>query len=251
MSADLSVQASAISRFKKERFLVGLSEDDFRDRVVRPLFLRQGFRDGRDLCGPTEEGKDCVFVAENQLGLREVWVLQTKKGRLNLASKASQNLVEAATQLRTALATKVIFVASKERRLPDKVILCASGKINESARDYVVDDLQDPRILFLDPDDLVPLIDKHFPELWFDIDAAVRPYLRALKRLVEDLAEDLVPELGTRSVQSAATDSMFVTLFLNRTETKVRLDGAERLCANRSSSKSRSMRFSIDVSGSF
>lgn len=33
-----------ISRFKKERFLLSMSEDDFRDKVVRPLFLRQGLR---------------------------------------------------------------------------------------------------------------------------------------------------------------------------------------------------------------
>jgi hypothetical protein len=109
MSSDLTSQAAAISRFKKERFLATLSEDDFRDTVVRPLFLRQGLDDGRDLCGPTEEGKDAVFIAQNPLGLRDVYVVQTKKGSLNLARKATQNIEDAATQLKTALATRVVL----------------------------------------------------------------------------------------------------------------------------------------------
>ena len=47
----LTERAKALSRFKKERYLLSLSEDAFRDEVVRPLFLRQGLGDGRDLCG--------------------------------------------------------------------------------------------------------------------------------------------------------------------------------------------------------
>ena len=79
MSEGLTQRAAAISRFKKERFLLSLSEDDFRDLVVRPLLLRQGLQDGRDLCGPFEEGKDALFVAIDQLGLQNIWVVQTKK----------------------------------------------------------------------------------------------------------------------------------------------------------------------------
>ena len=109
-------QAQAISRFKKERFLLSLSEDKFRDEVVRPLYLRLGVEDGRDLCGPMEKGKDAVFVARNQLGMEEVWVVQTKKGKLNLAKKAGTNLIEASVQLRTALRTRVSFIASKPSR---------------------------------------------------------------------------------------------------------------------------------------
>src|SRR5687767_14883174 len=123
MTSDLHANASAVSRFKKLRFLLELSEDDFRDRVVRPLFLRQGLRDGRDTCGPTEHGKDAVFLADNALGLQEVYVVQTKKGPLTLARKATHNIVDATTQLKTALATRVVFVATKEKKYPDKAIL--------------------------------------------------------------------------------------------------------------------------------
>ena len=54
--------ASRLPLFKKQEYLRAFSEDDFRDQVLRPLFLRKGLTDGRDYCGPTEEGKDCLFI---------------------------------------------------------------------------------------------------------------------------------------------------------------------------------------------
>ena len=57
-------KAKMISRFKKERFLRQMSEEEFRDRVIRPLLLRRGFQDGRDMCGPSEKGKDSVFLSK-------------------------------------------------------------------------------------------------------------------------------------------------------------------------------------------
>lgn len=150
----LNVQT--ISRLKKDRFLLSLSEDEFRDRVVRPLLLRIGFQDGRDLCGPTEAGKDAIFVKIDLLGTKQLFAVQTKKGNLNLASKASHNLVNAITQLRTALTTDIVLTASKERLRPLQVYLCASGKINDSARDHISREVPSPSIVFLDSEDLVP-----------------------------------------------------------------------------------------------
>jgi hypothetical protein len=84
---------NSISRFKKERFLRTLSEDDFRDKVVRPLFLRRGFKDGREMCGTKEEGKDTLFIDEDKLGMKQIWVVQTKAGNLNLSGQYSQNTI--------------------------------------------------------------------------------------------------------------------------------------------------------------
>ena len=209
----------AISRFKKERFLLGMSEDDFRDKVVRPLFLRQGLADGRDLCGPTEQGKDAVFVHTDKLGMQDLYVVQTKKGALNLSGKFQANLLTATTQLRTALGTSIPMIASRRKAFPSKAFLCASGKVNESARRHMVDEIKDPRVVVLDSDDLIPKIDEHMPELWLGIDADLFPYLRAVKNLVEHPSEeqatsDLLPG-GT--LLDAAADSMFVQLRLHRT----------------------------------
>ena len=182
---NLKEQAATISRFKKERYLRQLSEHEFRDRIVRPLLLRRGLKDGRDICGPQEAGKDAIFVADNALGMLDIFALQTKKGHLNLGRQRSQNVVDAATQLKTALSTSVILLVSKEKRYPNRAILCASGKINDAARQYICEDVKDPNLLFLDSEELIPLIDEWMPEFWCDIDADLFPYLRALKRSIE------------------------------------------------------------------
>ncbi|MFQ5999116.1 MAG: NACHT domain-containing protein, partial [Candidatus Bathyarchaeia archaeon] len=180
--------------------------------------VRRGLKDGRDVCGPLEKGKDAIFVAIDQLDMSDVYVVQTKRGNLNLARKASQNIVEAITQLKTALATKVIFISTREKKLPSKVVLCASGKINDSARQHILDQVDDPRIIFMDSDDLIPSIDEIYPELWFGIDAQILPYLRALKQHVEVSSESLpmAEVLPQEGMLGAATDKMFVSLRLWR-----------------------------------
>ncbi len=213
----------SISRFKKERFLLAMIEDKFRDEVVRPLFLRQGLRDGRDVCGVSEKGKDAIFFATDSLGIEDMYVVQTKKGSLNMSRKAGENIVEAIIQLKTALATSVPLPAKHTQKLPAKAFLCASGKINESARDHIVQQVGDPRIIILDADDLIPKIDEFFPELWLGIDAQIFPYLRAIRRMVESASDDnsaysdIVPDGG---VLDAATDAMFVQLRLHRSTVK-------------------------------
>ena len=166
----------AISRNKKEAFLSELSEDEFRDRVVRTLYFRLGYGDGRELCGPLEKGKDTIFSEKSKLGHTDIVAVQTKKGNLNLASKASQNLESAIAKLRRALATSIPLLEAKKKVLPSRVHLCASGKINEHARHHIIETVQDPRIEFLDCDELIPLIDVYFPEIWLDIDSDIPPY---------------------------------------------------------------------------
>lgn len=218
-----------ISRFKKHRFLLQMSEDQFRDEVVRPLFTRQGFADGQDLCGPHEKGKDALFVARDNLGIEDVYVVQTKKGNINLARKAYENLLEAVTQLKTAAQTKVTFIKTKKKQLPVKVILAVSGKMNEAAREHIVHEIDDPRLLFLDSDDLIPKIDKLLPELWLGIDANIAPYLRKLKQVIESADETLaIAELLPRESQIAvATDNGFVLLQLYRMTTRFKRESGK------------------------
>lgn len=94
-----------ISREAKQRFMLKLSEDRFRDEVVRPLLLLKGLKDGRELCGPTEQGKDALFYEHDLLDNLEVIAVQTKKGSVNLAAKASHNIENIVAQLRTAAGT--------------------------------------------------------------------------------------------------------------------------------------------------
>jgi len=223
MSTISSVVAS-ISRFKKERYLLSLSEDDFRDRVVRPLFLRQGLKDGRDMCGPSEKGKDAIFIATDPLSFENVYVVQTKKGKVNMAKSAPTNIVEIITQLRTALETPVVFVKTKQKKYPAKVFLCSSGKINDNARNHILESVSDPRLEFIDSDDLIPLLDEKLPELWLGIDSDIFPYLRSLKKSLETNQEELLigDVQSAGSVLETVSGKMFVSLNLFRTTLRPR-----------------------------
>lgn len=216
--ADPIELARSISRFKKENFLKDKSEDEFRDEVIRPLFYRLGYGDGQDLCGPMEEGKDAIFTETNRLNVTELIAVQTKRGNLNLASRAQQNLLNAVTQLQTALKTSISLINPKGKRLPDKVILCASGKINQRARTHIVSEIHDTNLQFLDSDNLIPLIDEHFPELWLNIDANILPYFRAVKDFVEGSIRTTGPsgQEGDTIFTGAAADDSFLSLTLYR-----------------------------------
>jgi len=211
------IDSKIISRFKKEKFIREKPEKDFRDTVVRPLFLRTGLKDGRDLCGIDEEGKDCFFIGIDQLEQRLLYVVQTKKGNVNLTAEASKSLITAITQLRTSLATQVCLPCSKEKMYPSFAVLCASGKINGKARKHICDEIKDTRLKFYDIDELIPLIDTHYSELWLGIDAEKVPYFNKLKELISRIANTLLPPelIVGDSKLSAATDQTYIPLRLN------------------------------------
>lgn len=212
------IDVKNISRFKKEKYIASLSEDDFRDQVIRPLFLRLGYKDGRDLCGPSEEGKDAVFYELNRLGQKEYLAVQTKRGKLNMASKASQNLISAIVQLQTALATPIALIKEKTTVYPSKVYLCASGKINNTARSHITSETRDTRIHFLDSDEVIPLIDEHFPELWLGIDVELLPYLRSLREFIEGARTTSDSNYILGSILSgAASDATYIEINIYRT----------------------------------
>jgi energy-coupling factor transporter ATP-binding protein EcfA2 len=218
------INPELISIHKKYRFLLEMSEDDFRDKVVRPLFLRMGLKDGRELCGINEEGKDALFIGVSTLRQKELYYVQTKKGNLNLASKIVQNVITAITQLKTALDTPYVFLPDKKKIYPSRVILCASGSINQSARKHILDEIKDPRISFYDKDDLIPLIDELYAELWLGIDADKLPYLKNLKKYLEQFSENaLLSDLvAVDSKLSVVTRELYVPLKLYFTEEVIR-----------------------------
>jgi len=221
---NVEIDPASISRFKKERFLKVYSEDEFRDRVVRPLFLKKNLRDGRDLCGPMEHGKDCVFINTTPLGDDEIWAVQTKAGNLNLSRKASQSVVEAVTQLKTALTTRVPFPAKGAAKKPNRVYLCVSGKMNERARTHVLEEIDDTRIMILDSDDLIPMIDDVYAELWYGIDADRNPYLKNLMQyLIEQSDTIAVSELDqSDKLTPPITEDTYLPLSVYRIIDRVR-----------------------------
>jgi len=225
-----SVVAKRISSVAKKKFLAAMTEDDFRDRVVHPLFVEKGMEFGKDVCGINEQGKDCYFWLQHPVVGRTLTVVQTKRGKLNLARKPKENVEEAATQMRTAITTKVCNPANGTEILPSSAILVASGEINTSARQHITSKINDGRLSFLDVDDIIPLVDELMPEFWNGIDADKLPYLKNLRSNLLEQSETIdVSEIGINAgTPSPITDETFVQLYMHRYKTILKKHNQER-----------------------
>ncbi|MBA8882268.1 NACHT domain-containing protein [Dokdonella fugitiva] len=213
----------SISRIEKEKFLLSLDEDRFREAVVRRLFYRLGLKDGRDLCGPEEHGKDALFYSLDLMGEKEYVAVQTKVGNINLSGKATTNLLDITAQLRTARESPYVCVSTRTKIFVSKVYLIASGRINAHARERIVESIKDVGIKFLDRDDLITKIDETCPEIWLDIDAELSPYLQALEKRVEDqavISNDAGMVFGAQGGFLAAADESYIDVKLICPSTK-------------------------------
>ena len=219
----LTTLGDIVNQEDKERYLLSLLEDDFRSHVVVPLYKRMGLNFLRDTHGLDEEGKDCIFTATDPLGLLTVYAIQTKKGHITMSRQATENVVEAQVQLRTALETDIILTQHHQKVKPFRVILCTSGKINTAARKHIFDNIGDPRITFFDASDLIPKIDELFPEFWFGIDADKFPYLQKLRENILS-ARDVITFGDNKNdgrPTSPVTDEAYIPLYLTRFTTKI------------------------------
>ena len=100
---------------------------------------------------------------------------------------------------------------------PNKAILCASGTINDAARQHILNTIKNPNIQFLDVNELIPLIDKNLPELWLEIEADTLPYLRIVQQQMSGLDDISIGSQDQDGVLAgAADDKTFVGLNLFR-----------------------------------
>lgn len=214
MNSTHDLPAVGISMEEKKRRLSEMPESDFRDKVVLPLFLTLGYKDGRVVHGSDEEGKDLVFIEDDKFGRPKIVCVQTKKGKINMASREPQHVTTAITQIRTALSTKVAHLESKQQSYPDEVFLCVSGTINTKARNYICKELSyDSRLKFLDAESLINSIDKESPQIWQGISADVFKHYSAIQRYVEKSNPDVI--------SPHAHDGAFVSLNFYRYKEEV------------------------------
>lgn len=212
-----------IPLFKKQEYLKTLTEDDFGDKIVRPLYLQLGLKHGKDICGPDEDGKDCYMWGEDVIRGRVLYLVQTKRGDLKMSSKASDNVTNVTAQLRTALETPVKDSSTRQTVYADYVILAASGEINKKAQGFITDQIKDKRLLFRGSDELIPEIDMHIPEVWFGIDTKRLPYLKRLREYLINQSDTIdVSQLSPGGAGVAPiTDDAFIQLYLQRYKTKI------------------------------
>lgn len=220
-ASEASLISRKLSDERKREALDALSEDEFRDKVIRPLYRHQGLTHLRDVCGPDEEGKDCLFLAPGPLGEQILIAVQTKAGPISMPGTNPNNSLIAYThQLEMALKTSVVLDDGVTKLRPLQAHLCASGKISNSARNYLFEHLDGERIKVLGSDQIIEMIDKHFHEFWLGVDAERFPYVKELRRRL-CCADDVI-RIGeppaAPGADCPALDGNYVQLKLTRME---------------------------------
>lgn len=212
---------TALSHDSKRQRLAALTEDQFRDEVVRPLFMLQGFRSYRDVCGQDEEGKDCILLKDAEFGAIQLYAIQTKSGKLNMTRKASENIETAITQLRTALNTAVPLLSPPRMQKPDVVYLCCSGNTNTAARRHIVEALHDSRLRIMDADDAIQAIDQFYPTFWLNISHYKRRYLEAFRERLLNLSDAVFLSSGSDPHVLPFAEEAYVSQRLFRITTQI------------------------------
>lgn len=227
--SESSMIAQKLTDAKKREVLDGMSEEDFRDKVVRPIYRRRGLTHLRDTHGTDELGSDCIFVGKDPLGSPMVIAIQTKKGPVTMAGTTPSNaLTVIETQLDMALKTPILLGDNATKLKPAQSHLCTTGKISNSARTHLENKLEAHRIKLFGSDELVEIIDAVYPEFWLGVDADRFPYARELRRRL-CTAEDVIKVLalsGEPGTDSPVIDENYLRLRLThmgqKTVTKVK-----------------------------
>ncbi len=225
-----------LSHSEKLVRIASFTEDDFRDAVVRPIFLLQGYNKYHDTCGADEEGRDCVLLKKGEFDQDIVCAIQTKSGNLNMSREPAKNVHEAIAQLRTALNTKIPLLHSHTTVLPDYVYLCASGRINLKAKRYITDEVDDRRLKFLDAEDLISAIDERWKGFWLRLSPYWQPYLQQERKKLLAMSDAvLLTSVDDGGGLSPISDEAYVSQKLFRVST--RFDFAKQARRENSNSK--------------
>jgi hypothetical protein len=119
--------------------LKNLSEDDLRQKVLIPLMFGLGCQDVRDNCGPSELGKDVLYLSRDHFLREKVWgAILLKATDINKASLENihRQLSDAINQFtdpddpRNKIQLQEILIVTSRRITPDaqKYIHEQSGK---------------------------------------------------------------------------------------------------------------------------
>jgi len=222
LGTTIQVGQPSFPKYRKERYLLNLSEQDFLRKVLRPLLLSQGLKDVADINNHACDGNEFpAFVGHDALGNEEVYAVLLKLGPLN--PSRTTELQEVISRVASALKAKLFHSETASKRTPTKILLCAAGKISEKARIPLAKEAGESRLVLWDANDIIQRLDNQLREFWLGADTAITPYFRQLQRSLEDSSENLgIPDLlPSGTIPSAVTDQMFVPLRLFRTTVRI------------------------------
>lgn len=142
-----------------------LSEDQFIEHVLLPLFGKMGFQRLRKVKfhGPNEFGSDILpFRYATPLGTIEYYALQAKAVRIHGKSAKEGNAGELISQATQAFNIAFVDDLDNERKRIDKFVIATSKEVTPDARFAIESGVEGKRqVVFLDVDRIVALVKQH------------------------------------------------------------------------------------------
>jgi len=167
-SASLTQQTRPLSteeigqRQKLSEYLDSASEDEFTERVLVPLFQRQGFH-RVSAAGHTEKtlefGKDLWMKFHLPTGHWIYFCAQIKKDKIDSAgSSGGKNVATVLNQARMAIDHPIFDPDTNRKVLLDHIFIISAGEITRAAREWLVGQLdagQRRHIIFMDREEFL------------------------------------------------------------------------------------------------
>jgi hypothetical protein len=90
-----------------ENWITSLNENDFRDKVLMPLFKALGYNNVRNNHGPAELGKDILMSKKHDFDRTENYAVVVKVGKISGNVEGKNTFTTIANQVRMALGSKI------------------------------------------------------------------------------------------------------------------------------------------------
>lgn len=184
----------------KVKRLRALSEARLRQEVLVPLLGRMGYRAVCEYHGTREYGKDIVCFDIDRLRHRRYLAVVAKTADLSGSVSSNRGLTEALNQAEQCFNTDYHDLFGMHSISMDAVWVVTSGRLIPGAAESVLGKLKKSNLnkltRFIAGEQLVELIDEHFPSYW-DLALESTENVRSQRDRYRAFLRELLKELGT------------------------------------------------------
>ena len=157
--------------------------------VLIPLFDNMGF-ETKYTHGPGEKGKDFILKKRDDFGKDNFTAVIVKNGDISNTkrSKSKNTIDEIRRQINQALKNPLDEFGATSR-FPSKALVITPGRISNSARQEISanPDYSQEKIDFIESENLITLLDKHYPDFFVFKPSAVALYLSDLLKYIKSM----------------------------------------------------------------
>jgi len=155
---------------EKRQKIEKLDEKALRETVLLPLLSQMGLRAVTIYHGPRERGKDIVAYDLDRFGNQEYIAVVAKATDLDGSVSSDRGLREVLFQIEQCFDVPYEDLFGMRRATMNRVWVVTSGRIVPGAADSVFDGLKKRNlsklVKFIDREQLIDLLDRHYSEYW-------------------------------------------------------------------------------------